>query len=108
MSRVRPLEIKALMPLVEQDWPTPEALCEAVIKALDVARASRTSYAAVMQYGEERPCWYLGLGPYPGAASAKKAAARHPGAGMAFKIAVVPLLSEHGLQSLLEGVDAMG
>ena len=104
MARVRPLEVAALVPLLEQDWETPEVLAEALIQALDQARASRTSYVAVMQMAMEQPVWYIGLGPYPGAKSARNAVLKHPGASMAKKIAVVPMVNEEGLQKLIRDV----
>lgn len=104
MARVRPLEVKALVPLLEQDWETPEALAEALIGALDQVRADRTSYVAVMQFGD-KSVFYAGLGPYPGARSAKAAVLRHPSAGMAYKIAVVPMTSPEGLKGLLTDID---
>jgi len=111
--RVRPLEVKALVPLLEQDWETPEALAESLIQALDSVRASRTSYVAVMQfgrhatvddYGFKKAVWYAGMGPYPGQASARKAATSHPGAGMASAIAVIPVLSATGVEQMMKEV----
>lgn len=101
MSRPRPLEIKALVPLLEQDWETPEVLAQALIEALDQARADRTSYVAVMQFGKSKPVIYAGLGPYPGARSAEVAVKKHPGASMATAVAIVPVISEAGFQQLL-------
>lgn len=58
-----------------------------------------------MQYGTEKgKCWYIGVGPYPGIASARNAVKRHPGASMASKIAVVGVTSEEGLNQLLKDV----
>lgn len=107
MPRVRPLEIKALVPLLEQDWETPEDLATALIQQLDQTRADRKSYIAVMQYGgqgQPGQVWYVGLGPYAGSASARNAASKHPGAGMATAIAVVPVTSEAGFDLLLREV----
>lgn len=102
MSRVRPLEVKALVPLLEQDWESPEALAEALIRQLDETRASRTSYVAVMQFGTNGNAWYSGLGPYAGRKSAERDVKRDPGASLAHKIAVVPLTSSDGLQARLK------
>ena len=105
MSRVRPLEIKALVPLLEQDWESPEELAKNLIEALDKARASRTSYVAVMQFGDrDGHCWYYGLGPYPGMTTASNAVQRHPGATVATKVVVVPVTSPEGLDRLLREV----
>lgn len=97
-------EISALTEVLEQDhWETPEQAAEACIKALDVARAGRTLYVAVMQFGEKSP-FYLGLGPYAGKQSARNAATSHPGATEAYKIVVVPLLNDEGLSTMLKEV----
>lgn len=96
--KVRPLEVRALVPLLEQDWETPEELAEGLIRALDTVRAERTSFVAVMQFGLESPLFYAGLGPYPGYKSAQAAVLRHPGATMASVIAVVPIMSPDGLE----------
>lgn len=97
-------EIKALTEVLEQDhWETPEQAAEACIKALDVARAERTLYVAVMQFGETNP-FYVGLGPYAGKQSARVAATKHPGATEAYKMAVVPLLNDEGLSMMLKDV----
>lgn len=85
-------------------YETPEDAAKAIIKWLDEDRAKRKSYAAVMQFGHGKAYFYVGLGPYPGAASAEKAAREHPAAAEAYKIAVVPLRSPEGLKDLLEQV----
>lgn len=72
MPKVRPLEVKALTPLLEQDWGTPEDLAEALILALDDVRASRTSYIAAVRSGP----MLFGIGPYPGRKSAENALAK--------------------------------
>ena len=116
--RVRPLEIKALVPLLMEDWPDEEILdaegvvidmkpgverlAEALIRQLDETRASRTSYIAVMQFGTNGNVWYSGLGPYPGRKSAERDVSRDPGASLADKIAVVPLTSAEGLEARLK------
>lgn len=97
-------EINALVPLLEQNWETPEVLAEALIKALDQARALRTTYVAVMQFGDKRPVIYAGIGPYAGMASARNAVSTHPAAGEATKVAVVPVMSQEGLAELLREV----
>lgn len=86
-------EISALVELLEQDWETPEELAKAAIAALDAARIERTTYVAVLQFGSKRPAWYVGLGPYAGATSARNAAQKFPGSSVATAIAVVPLRS---------------
>jgi hypothetical protein len=96
-------EITALVALLEQNWETPEVLAKALIGALDAARASRTTYVAVLQFGNTSP-WYAGLGPYPGAKSARQAVARFPGSTVASAIGVVPLLSDEGLAQKLREV----
>ena len=108
MSRVRPLEIKALTPLLEQDWDSPEALAEGLIRALDEVRASRTSYVWVAQFGPPKMTgrnWYMGGGPYPGWKSAEKAAKGFPGAELASALAVVPILTPEGVERRLREID---
>lgn len=114
MSTIRPTkaEVNALVPLLEQDWDSPEDLASALIRAVDQARAERKLYVAVMQFGGggnggkgmSGPVWYTGVGPYPGKDSAKKAVLSHPGASLATKIAVVPVVSPAGLELLLRDV----
>lgn len=98
-------EIRPIVALLEQEWDSAEDMAKAIVKALDEARASRTRYIAVMQFGsEDGKCWYVGLGPYPGGASAKRAVQRHPGATLAHRCAVVPVTSGEGLEVLLKEV----
>lgn len=103
VTRARPLEVKALVPLLEQDWATPEELAEALIAALDDARAGRTSYIGIMQFGREKPI-YVGLGPYPGLTSARNALAKHPAVTEATARAVVPVIGPEGFEQLLKKV----
>lgn len=100
-------EIKALVTLLEEDWPSPEDLAVELIKALDKARGDRTTYTVVMQFGpgENSPTvFYHGLGPFPGAKSAIKAVNKYPAAGMATKIAVVPVTNEEWLNAKIKEV----
>ena len=109
MSRVRPLEVKALVPLLEQDWDSPEALAEGLIRKLDEVRASRTSFVWVAQFGAPRmlgSIWYAGAGPYPGWKTAQRAAEGFPGNELATAIAVVPILSPEGLERRIQETDA--
>jgi hypothetical protein len=106
--RVRPLEIKALVPLLEQDWETPQELAEALIRTIDEVRASRTSYVWVAQFGPPKMAgmvWYAGAGPYPGRKSAERAAKGYPGAELASALAVVPILTSEGLERQIEKTD---
>lgn len=97
-------EISALVAVLEAEgWETPEQVAEECIKALDKARADRTLYVAVMQFGTVNP-YYLGLGPYAGKATAKNAALKFPGATEAYRIAVVPMMNEAGMNQLLKEV----
>lgn len=98
-------ETKALVALLEQDWETPEVLAEALIDALDEVRARKTRYVGVMQIGQAKPI-YAGVGPFPGAKSAENALRAHPAAGMAYKLAVVPVTSPKGLTLALSELDA--
>lgn len=101
-------EIKAMVTLLEQDWPSPEDLAKELILALDKARGDRTTYTVVMQFGpgEDSPTvFYHGFGPFPGAKSAVKAVKRFPGASMASKIAVVPVTNEEWLDTMVKQVN---
>lgn len=98
-------EMNAIAPLLEEEWEDAEDLVNAVVAALDKARMDRTRYVAVMQFGtEDGKCFYLGLGPFPGVKSARKAAERHPGASAAHKIVVVPVTSPEGMDRMLKEV----
>lgn len=97
-------EVKALVALLEQDWETPEVLAEELIKALDEARADRKTYMVVMQYGSKKLPWYVGLGPYAGVKSARQAAEKFPGATLARRMAVVPIMNQEGVAQLLKEV----
>lgn len=107
-TKVRPTEVKALVPLLMQDWESPEDLAVALIRALDEHRASRTSYIGVMQFGPpkmEGHVWYHAIGPYPGRKSAEKALRSDPSVALATKAVVVPMLSPEGLRQRLEETD---
>lgn len=106
MTALRPVlaEVRALVEVLEAEgWETPEQVAEACILALDKARADRTLHVAVMQFGEAQP-FYLGLGPFPGVKSARKAVTSYPGATEAYKIVVVPMLNEAGIDAMLKDV----
>lgn len=105
MPRVRPLEVNALLPLVKEDWESPESLVEALIQKLDEARASRTSYVAVMRIGSKDQGFNTGIGPYPGATSARNALEKHPALGMATAALVVPILTPEGYEKQLKALD---
>lgn len=103
--RVRPLEVRALVPLLEQEWDSAEQLAEALIRALDEARASRVSYVGVAKFpvGDgSQGHWYYAVGPYPGRKSAEKALRGDPAASLATALAVVPLTSPEGLERRLK------
>lgn len=104
---IRQADIKALVPLLLEDWETPEDLAKAVIGHLDKARAERGFYVGVLQFGyKATPPIYLGLGPYPGQKSAARAVAGHPASGMALGRAVVPVTTPAGLAAQLKELDA--
>lgn len=105
MPRVRPLEVKALLPLLQQDWDSPEALAEALIVELDQTRAERTSYVAVMQIGKPPNAFYMGVGPYPGRASALKALIAHPGRDLATACVIATIETPEGLKRRLKELD---
>lgn len=114
MPRVRPLEVRALIPLLEQDWDDvvsdkgevktgQERLVEALILELDKARASRTSYVGILRLNGIM----VGLGPYPGLMSAKKALEGHPAWGdpVVTGWAVVPIESPEGYERRIKALD---
>jgi hypothetical protein len=102
---IRQTDIKALVPLLEQDWESPEALAKALIGELDKARAERGFHVGVLQFGERIPI-YVGLGPYAGIKSAERAVAAHPSAAMAVGVAVVPVTTPAAMTKLLSELDA--
>lgn len=104
MPRVSPSEVKAIVPLLEQDWETPEVLAEEIIKTLDETRADKVTYAGVLQIGKSSPL-YQGVGYFPGFASAKAAIEKHPAIGMASAAAVVSVLSPKGFTLMLDRLD---
>jgi hypothetical protein len=106
--RARPTEVKALVPLLTQDWETPEELASALIGALDASRASRVTYIGVAEYpcGNGERAWYSAVGPYPGKKSAERALSGDPAASLARALVVVPLTSSEGLRERLKALDA--
>lgn len=105
MSRVRPLEAKAIVSLLRMDWEDVEDLAHALIQELDKVRAGRTSYIGVMQFGgADRKPFYVGIGPYPGQKSAEKALLSHPAVFEATARAVVPVIGPEGFEELLRKV----
>lgn len=94
-------EIGALVELLEQDWETPEELAKEILKTVDEARTERTTYIAVMVFG---PNFSLAIGPYAGATSARNAVRKFPGATVAKRVAVVPLVSQDGVEQRLREV----
>lgn len=88
----------------DNEYDSPEDAAKAIINWLDEDRAKRTSYVAVMQFGESGP-FYVGLGPYPGQKSAINAAQDHPAAGEAFRVVVVPVSSPEGVEKMKSEID---
>lgn len=102
MPKVRPLEVKALRPLLQQDWDSEDELIEALILALDEARASRKSYVGVMQFGRI----VFGIGPYPGRRGAENALVKHPGLSLANAATVAEIMTPKGFEQFLKELDA--
>jgi hypothetical protein len=95
---------KAVVSLLEsdQEWDGPEDMALAIINEIDRVRRDKTSYVAVMQFGETIP-FYIGVGPFPGAKSARNAVQGHPALGMALKAVVVPVQTpEHAAAKVKE------
>lgn len=104
--RVTVTEIRALVPLLEQDWESPEKLAEALIKALDKARAGRKLHAAVVQYGDGAgSVFYDAVGPIAGKTTAQKVLGKMLYKSIVSKGAVVPLRTEEGFDALMAEVD---
>jgi hypothetical protein len=119
MARARPLEIKALLPLLEQDWDDwenprtgrvisgQERLIEALILELDRVRESRTSYVGVLQIGGKRGI-YTGLGPFPGIKSAEAALMKHPAISdptLVSGAVIVPIQTPEGFEARIKELD---
>lgn len=107
MPRVRPLEVKALVPLLEQDWETPEDLAAALITELDRVRASRISYVGVLQVGGQRGI-YTGIGPFAGIRSAERALTSHPAFSDPTLVSgaiIVPIQTPEGFEAQLKELD---
>lgn len=83
------------------DVPSVQDVAKAIIKAIDVARTHRTTYLGVMVFG---PQFSLAVGPYSGATSARNAVMKFPGASVAKRVFVVPLLSAEGVEARLREV----
>jgi hypothetical protein len=81
--------------------PSVEDVAKDIIKALDKARTERTTYIAVMVFGER---FAYAIGPYAGATTARNAVQKFPGASVAKQIGVVPLTSEAGVEQRLKEV----
>lgn len=127
MARPRPLEVRALVPLLEQDWKDEyrvtydssgnevgelvatgqERLAEALIVALDEVRASRVSYIGVVRIGG-RGGFSMAIGPFPGRRSAEAALARHPAImdrTLVTGAAVIPVETPLGFARRLKDLD---
>lgn len=102
--RLRKSEVNALVPLLRQEWDSEQDLAEALIRKLDETRVNRTSYVGVLQVSDKRPV-YVGMGPYPGAASARAAVASHPVAGMACLGVIVPVMTPEALAQMTRDLD---
>lgn len=107
MPKVRPLEVKALLPLLRQDWESPEDLAEALILELDNVRASRTSYVGVLQLFGPKGI-YTAVGPYPGIKSAQRALTQHPAfqdETLVTGAIIVPVENPAGFEKRLKELD---
>lgn len=106
---MRKTEVAGVAELLLADYNSPEEAASRIIRWLDNDRAKRTSYVAIMQFGgipEGTSVFYVGLGPYPGAQSARKAVLSHPAAGEAKRLAVVPMKSAEGVAEMIRHLDS--
>jgi hypothetical protein len=118
MAKVRPLEVKAILPLLQEDWPDeirtnkngrttvipgPERLATALIQALDQVRASRTSYIGAIRIGN----YLVGIGPYPGKATAMHAVEKQVETygNLVDDFAVIPIEAPEGFEVRLKELD---
>lgn len=119
MPRARPLEIKALRPLLEQNWDDytnprtgrtisgEDRLIEALILELDRVREDRISYVGVLQIGGAKGI-YTGIGPFPGIKSAESALSKHPAfldPTLVSGVVVVPIQTPEGFEARLKELD---
>lgn len=99
-------EVDAISALLVEGDETPEALAKRVIKALDEARSTRVTYSLVLRFGGNGSVFFQSFGPYATPKQAQKAYEKHPAAGMATAMAVVPCVNDQGLGELIAKVDA--
>lgn len=106
MPRVRPLEVKALVPLLQQDWGSPEELAEQLILTLDAHRTDRTDYVGVIRIdgAAPQPVW-LGMGLYPGRDSARKDVEAALSAVPGSAYVITPVYSPARMRDLLGSLD---
>ena len=97
-------EVEAVAAALEQPHESAAHAAKAAIAALDKARTERVTYFAVLRFGKLGV--FSGFGPYSTQAQATKAIEKHPAAGMATAYAVVPTLTDEGLDALIARVDA--
>lgn len=99
-------EIDAVAKLLVAGADTPEDLAKLVIEAVDVARTERVTYYAIFRFSSDMNPIFSGFGPFSTKNQAVRAIEKHPAAGMAKGLAVVPVLNEQGFEALIAGVDA--
>ena len=68
---------------------------------MDEARTHRTTYIALMVFGDK---FATAIGPYSGAKTARNAVSKYPGASVAKRIVVVPLTSAEGVDARIREV----
>ena len=98
-------EVDAVAALLVAGDETPEKLATRVIEALDQARTERVTYFSVFRFGDNGNVFFQGVGPFSTRNQAVKAVEKHPAAGMARGYAVVPTLTDEGLDALIASVD---
>lgn len=105
MPRVRKTEVKALLPLLRQDWESEEDLAAALIVALDESRVGRTSYVGVIQHGLNGKAVYMGMGPYPGRKTAVKALQERGIDREHERAVVVPIMTPERFVEVMKNLD---
>lgn len=99
-------EVVAVQAAIEQPHETAADAAKAAIAALDQARTERVTHFAVLRFGHGNRAFFQGLGPYSTRNQAVKAIEKYPATNMSTGCAVVPTLTDEGLDALLAKIDA--
>lgn len=95
-------EIEAVKAVFNEPHEDDTAAAIAVIKALDTARAQRTTFATVFRWGRDL---YVGTGPFSTANQARKHIEKDPQAELATAYAVVRMTTPEGIEAAIAAAD---